>query len=120
MKRAHHNVSQLGKNCTLLQCNSNVALFKMANRKGYAGFGRNSVDIAMIDGAHHDLLAWSDARMVLPLMKPGGWMLFDDVENDQSKGDRHVKAGIECFLKEHGSDVEFLWKHRYMECYRRK
>ena len=52
-------------------------------------------------------------------MKPGGWMLFDDVENDKPKA-KHVKQGINMFLSIHGDKVKQVFKHRYMECYKVK
>ena len=117
MKRAFHNVSVFGNKCELIRANSNVILFEMSRKTGYAGFTCKSVDIALIDGIHTDLGAWQDARFVLPLMKSGGWILFDDVESEKKKGNQHVKAGIKGFLSESGDKVSFKWKSRFMECY---
>jgi hypothetical protein len=51
-------------------------------------------------------------------MKPGGWMLFDDVRNQGADNRRdHVKQGLQMFLTEVGEGVQLAWEHRYMECY---
>jgi len=77
---------------------------------------RNLVDIALIDGAHEADAVLRDAELVLPLLRKGGWMLFDDVENDHPK-EGHVKEGLNRFLTFQGHAVERVFKHRYMEGY---
>jgi len=56
------------------------------------------------------------AKDCLKLVRPGGWLLFDDVENDKEKKD-HVKQGLEMFLKRNKDSVKQVFKHRYMEGY---
>jgi predicted O-methyltransferase YrrM len=125
MERAFHNLepwSRTGavgtdqKRCTLIRANSSEVLRKMNGRKGFVGISRGTVDICMIDGDHNNLLVQDDAHQVLPLLRPGGWMLFDDVENDIKKKD-HVKDGLQGFLSEKAPELKFLWKHKYMEAY---
>lgn len=106
------------KRCQLIRGNSAEVLRRMVVGKGYAGFGRDSVDVSMIDGNHNALAVLDDARLVLQLIRIGGWLLFDDVENDHPKRD-HVKEGVEMFLRETGDRVKLIWKHRYMEAYER-
>lgn len=110
-----HHAENLWK-CTLIRANSIEALGRMNTRNGFVGITRGSVDICMIDGDHNSGAVLDDARKVLPLMKKGGWMLFDDVFNDIQKHD-HVKQGLELFMAEQGSKVRQIWKHKYMECY---
>jgi hypothetical protein len=100
----------------LIQGNSNEVLRRMFGRKGFAGIKPGMLDLCMIDGAHNSLAVCDDARLVLQLLKPGGVMMFDDVENDVPKKD-HVKEGIELFLQEAGNQVSLLWKDRHMEAY---
>jgi hypothetical protein len=45
-------------------------------------------------------------------------MLFDDVEN-QTEKKNHVKQALPTFLEGAGNNIEFLWKHKYMEAYRK-
>ncbi len=118
MRQAYHNLSPWIKEgqCELLRANSAEFLRKCLGRRPCCGIRENSVDVCMIDGNHHALAVLDDARWCYKLMKPGGWMLFDDVENDIPKVD-HVKDGVKMFFKEIGDGVKFLWKHRYMECY---
>jgi hypothetical protein len=91
----------------------------MIGRHGFAGIKSNSVDVSMVDGNHWALAVQDDARLVYQLLKPGGWMLFDDVENDVPKTD-HVKEGIARWLAEDKPNVKLLWKHKYMECYQKQ
>ena len=89
----------------------------MAARDGYAGVYRESVDICMIDGNHFDYAVLDDARQCLKLMKPGGLLIFDDVENDREKQD-HVKQGIALWRQLDNPPVELLWKGKYAEGYK--
>lgn len=114
-QRAFHNLSFYPQ-CQLIRGNSAEVLRRMVRRGGYAGVAHNTVDLCMIDGDHNALTVLDDARLCLKLVKSGGWLLFDDVENDREK-QNHVKHGLQSFLNEHGGEVRFLWKHRYMEAY---
>jgi len=115
-ERAFHNLLPWRDRCELVRGNSSEVLRKMLRRQGWLGVRRDSVDLCMIDGDHHGLLVLDDARLCLQLVKPGGWIVFDDVENDRKKRE-HVKQGLEMFLKESGDRVKQLWKHRYMEAF---
>lgn len=75
-----------------------------------------SFDLIVIDGDHTAEAVLEDARHALRLLKPGGWMVFDDVRNRIPKPD-HVIHGIEKFLGESGSRVTLMWKHRFCDCY---
>jgi predicted O-methyltransferase YrrM len=118
MVRAYQNTLQWQQEnrCTLVQGSSAEVLRRMV-AKGHVGIKCDSVDLCMIDGNHNDYAAYDDAKQCLDLIKPGGWMLFDDVENQVNKKE-HVKQGLEMFVKDYGSRVEFLWKDKYMECYK--
>ncbi len=127
MDRAHHNLlpwrrtgalNTNQKRCTLIQANSGEALIRM-NRKGYAGIKKGTVDLCMIDGNHKSGATLDDARLCWPLLKTGGWLLFDDVENDKEKI-HHVKEGLDMFLDEIGNEAKFLWEHKYMEAFEKK
>lgn len=115
-KRAVHNVSSwTSSKCSLIRGNSAEVLRRMCG-KGYAGITKNSVDLCMIDGDHNELAVLDDAIHCLALTRPGGWLMFDDVENDIKK-EHHVKQGLERFKEQWGSQIEFSWKDRYVECY---
>jgi len=73
----------------------------------------------MIDGCHNALAVLDDAKLVYALLKPGGWILFDDVENRITKQD-HVKHGLQMFKEEMGEKITHLWKNQFMECYRKE
>lgn len=42
-------------------------------------FADESVDMLHIDGNHSELLAYRDAQLYLPKVKPGGLIVFDDI-----------------------------------------
>jgi predicted O-methyltransferase YrrM len=116
MDRADHN-TKIFPNVELIRGNSCEVLRKMCS-EGYAGITKNSVDICMIDGDHNRLAVYDDAIHVYQLVKPGGWILFDDVENDKPKQD-HVKHGLDMFTSEYNDRIKSLWKHGYMEAYQK-
>lgn len=119
MLKAQHNLSPwISGKCILVRANSAEFLRKCLGRRPFHGIKANSVDLCMIDGNHHALAVLDDARFCCRIVKPGGWLLFDDVENDHEKSD-HVKEGVEMWKKEMGNQIKFLWKHRYMEAYER-
>jgi len=123
MMRAFHNVgldrADLATvRCNLIRGNSAELLRKAANRGGIDWLKKGTVDLSMVDGNHNALAVWDDARYVYKLLKPGGLMLFDDVENDLPKKD-HVKEGVGLWLAEAGDTVKLEWKHKYMEAYRK-
>jgi len=119
MSNAFHNTAPWsgGKEdkCSLIQANSAEVLRRMVHKRGYAGIRRGSVDVCMVDGNHNSLAVWDDCRLVYKLLKVGGWMLLDDVENDIEKAD-HVKQGLQLFLNEVGGGVKEVWRHKYMVC----
>ncbi len=103
--------------CELHRANSAEILRRMVGRHGFAGITKGSVDLCMVDGNHNALAVLDDLRLVHQLMKVGGWILLDDVENDRPKVD-HVREGLDMWLVEvGGDDVSQVWKHKYMECY---
>lgn len=119
MVRAFQNVrvaNSIASKAVLIRGSSVEVLRKMVGRGGFMGIRPRNVDLCMVDGDHNRLGAYDDARMALRLVRPGGWILFDDVENDKPKED-HVRAGLDMFLEEFGDSVKQVWKHRYMECY---
>lgn len=118
--RAMNNVSPWWEEgrCDLIQGNSCEVLRRMVRANGFRGITKDSVDLCMIDGDHNDYAVLDDARLCLQLVRPAGWLMFDDVENDVGKA-RHVKGGLELFKTEVGDRIEFVWKHRYMECWKR-
>lgn len=118
MERALFNTRHWD-NCRLLRANSAEALRRMTRRGGFLGVEKNSVDVCMIDGNHNALAVMDDARLCLQLVKPGGWLMFDDVENDRRKKD-HVRDGLRVFLEESKSQVSLVVKHRYMEIYEKR
>lgn len=73
-------------------------------------------DLVIIDGDHRASAVRQDAENALRLLKPGGWMVFDDVRQKRFKKDE-VPAGLEQFLEKHGDKVKLVWKHRFCDCF---
>jgi predicted O-methyltransferase YrrM len=121
-RRAHQNVEPwqgvFGNKCTLIRGSSaEVLRLMLKNKFGYAGIKRGSLDLCMVDGDHNELGVLDDCRLVWQLLKPGGWMIADDVENDKPKA-HHVKEGLAAFLAE-TPGAELVVKKDYIECYRK-
>lgn len=106
------------KRCTLFRANSDEILNCMLRREGHCGVSRGTLDLCMIDGDHYALPTWNDARLCLQLLRIGGWMLFDDVENTRPKWD-HVSDGVARFVEEAGDQISEVWRHRHMVCFER-
>lgn len=126
-ERAVHNMKPWADKTKLIRGNSAEVLRRMTSvrRKrrtgGYLGVTLENVDLCLVDGGHFSLQVLDDARLAWRLVKPGGWMLFDDVENDIPKGKDHVKTGMETFLKELKKDAfEIVWTSKYMVCVGKK
>jgi len=115
VRESHKLVSS---KCSLFRLDSDEFL---THSEHYAGITKESVDIIMIDGNHSAPFVANDAIKAFPLLKPEGWLLFDDVENDHKKT-YHVKDGIQMFLNHLKSQgklltLQLIWKHGYMECF---
>lgn len=116
-QRAIHNVGKWEKG-TLIRGNSAEVLRRMV-RYGYEGIGRKTpADLIMIDGNHNAPAVLDDAELCLKLVRVGGQLLFDDVENDKEKSN-HVKQALDQFVAEHPDQIEESWRHRYMVALRR-
>jgi hypothetical protein len=104
--------------CTLIRGNSaEVLRLMLRNRHGYMGIKAESVDLCMVDGDHNALGVLDDCRLVWRLLKTGGCMICDDVENDRKKS-HHVEEGLRQFLSE-TPGAELVAKKDYIEIYRK-
>jgi hypothetical protein len=83
--------------------------------KVYRDFSHNVVptlqddffDIAFIDGNHETDFVYKDAVMVLPKMKSGGTIIFDDYNW------KDAKVGIDRFLSEYSSQLKNVRYNTY-------
>lgn len=76
-------------------------------------------DFIIIDGDHQKDAVYEDAVNSFNLIKPGGWILFDDVRQNRFKPGE-VPDGLEQFLKEFGDGLEFIVAHRFVNIYEKK
>ncbi len=81
-----------------------------------AGVKNGTWDMVVIDGDHRSEAVVKDATLALQLVRPGGWLLFDDVRTQQKKVDE-VEVGLRKFLDTWGDSVKQVWSHRFCECY---
>ena len=114
--RAEYNVGKWDR-AELIRGNSAEVLRRMI-RYGFAGLKKDSVDVVMIDGNHNKWAVIDDAEQCLKLVKPNGWLLFDDVENQKEKSN-HVKQALEDLEQLLAGQIEEVWRHKFMRCYRR-
>lgn len=114
-KRAQHNTAPWRNRCQLIRGNSAEVLRRMQS-KGHAGIGKQSVDLCMIDGNHWAPYVADDLANCFELVKQGGWIIADDVENVHEKAN-HVKQGLAQWLADNPGKVRQVWKHRFCECY---
>jgi len=74
-------------------------------------------DLIVVDGDHTADAVYTDARLAFDLIKPGGWVIFDDVRNRVEKKD-HVVHGLERFVDNQTDHaLKFEWAHRYCDCW---
>jgi len=115
--RAYHNLSPWKDRCALVRGNSNDVVGKaLALKQGFSGMKKNSIDLFFIDGDHHELTTTGDGELGLRLVRPGGWIIFDQINTPRKKSG-FAKEGLELFLERNGRSVKMIWKNDYMEAY---
>lgn len=77
---------------------------------------QGEVDLVIVDGDHRASAVRQDAENALRLLKPGGWMVFDDVRQKKFKQEE-VPAGLALFFQKHDKEVKLVFKHRFCDCY---
>lgn len=115
-ENATNNLSEWKSQVNLQRGYSQEIMRNAINDGAYFGEPMGSFDFIIIDGDHCAEPVYQDAVNAYEFLKPGGWMLFDDVRNQVQKHD-HVKEGLEKFLPEYSNRVKFVWAHRFCDCY---
>ena len=115
-ENAAKNLSQWSSQVNLQQGYSQEIMQGAVEDGAYLGQAMGTFDFVIIDGDHCAEPVYQDAVNAFAFLKPGGWMLFDDVRNQVPKQD-HVKEGLEKFLPEYANRVKFVWAHRFCDCY---
>ena len=108
-ERAQHNLRKWRGQVELVRGYSQQILPTLLNE------GAGTYDLIIIDGDHNAPAVYTDAIYSLQLLKVGGWMLFDDVRNQQPKKD-HVQKGLDQFMDDFEDNVGRVWFHRFMDC----
>jgi predicted O-methyltransferase YrrM len=77
-----------------------VRKIKSPSQRILPHLAERSFDVAYIDGSHEAADVLLDGLLTLPLVKPGGLLIFDDYEwNPPSEAPRHLpKPAIDAFL----------------------
>lgn len=75
------------------------------------GLEAESFDLAFVDGDHSRDAVAVDARECWRLIKPGGYIVFDDYGwGYKDKPETCPKEAIDAFLKEHEDDINIVLK----------
>lgn len=111
-ERAVHNLRPWRKKVEIVRDYSQEVLKDLLHDKAGAG----KCNLVIIDGDHRANAVYEDATYSYELLKPTGWMLFDDYFNRTRKR-KHVKEGVNRFLEDHEHDVELVWNHRHCVCF---
>ena len=117
-KNAQHNLSPWKGRIQLHRGLSQSVLTDALEQGSLHGIKPGEFDMALIDGDHTSDAVYQDATLCLQWVKPGGWLVFDDVRNRVWKDD-HVAQALERWLPVYEDQVEFAWAHRYMDCYKK-
>lgn len=110
-ERARHNLKPWQEKLEIRRGYSDIILQQLIDDGEEGKF-----DYAIIDGDHTADAVFKDAELCLQLVKRGGWLLFDDVRNQQQKKD-HVEAGLHRFLDTHEGALKRVAYHRFCDIY---
>lgn len=66
-------------------------------------------DFAYIDGSHHGADAFFDAALVSRMVKPGGFLIFDDFKVARLGNIQCLRYAIDAFVRTHADDWELLF-----------
>jgi predicted O-methyltransferase YrrM len=89
----------------------NVVKIKGASRDVLSTLPKCSFHGAYVDGSHAEDDAYQDACQVLPLLRPGALLVFDDYEGDLPPGKPQqfgVRQAVDRFLGEHRAEFRVL------------
>ena len=109
--RAKHNLRKWRNQIELVRGYSQEVLKNLASQP----HEQNSYDLVIIDGDHNAPGVYEDAVWSYELVKPGGWLLFDDVRNQRPKK-HHVQEGLDNFMSDYEGRVKRIWYHRFCDC----
>lgn len=94
------------KNWQMIKCSTSVLLYKHEIENSYI-YDLGTVDLALID-CREDL-RFAGTEIAWELLKPGGWVLFDDAQRPQHKQSIKLlnkNAGVPVKLKWSPGDIE--------------
>ncbi len=117
---AVHNLSPWSNKVKIVRDSSHVILPNLRRPMDLYGInlGVGDYDLIVIDGDHVSGAVLKDAIDSLKLVKPDGWLVFDDYYNKYDKED-HVEEGVRLFLDVWGEQVELVWQHRFSLCFKK-
>ena len=107
-----HRERTFDRNIALTNQSHRVRKIKALSRRALGWFPDGHFDAVYVDGDHSGDAALLDGLLSLPLLKPGGILLFDDYEWTDPEGKRrHLpKSGIDAFLGLCDERVEVIFK----------
>ena len=84
-----------------------VELIRDKAENVYQRFADESIDLLHIDGNHSEALAYKDATLYLPKVKPGGIIFFDDIYWHDG-GDEPATRKAIVFLQQHCTKLNLV------------
>ncbi len=96
------NYSKFLKNISKLSSNDiqKLYIYRNFSKNVIPTFKDDYFDIIFIDGNHHRTYILEDAIHCFRKLKPGGWLIFDDMHN------KDVELDVKCFLTSFGPEFE--------------
>jgi hypothetical protein len=79
---------------------SQVAVLRQSSLHGAGSFADESLDFVYIDGDHSRDAVYADLTVWFPKVKPGGFLVCDDLNWKDEKGQLAVRNAIEDFLRD--------------------
>ena len=93
--------------------NTKSIIDKLIIKRGYSTdvlptLEKGTFDFAYVDGDHSENQVYLDGKLLFPVMKHGGIILFDDY--NWQHGNEITKNGIERFISEFNEQIDVLFR----------
>ena len=76
-------------------------------------------DLAYIDGSHHGCDVYFDAALASRLVRPGGFLIFDDFQAARRRNIAGLRLAVDAFVRVHADDYELLFANKQVGLRRR-
>jgi hypothetical protein len=76
--------------------------------------------MAYIDGSHHGCDVYFDAAVASRLVRPGGFLFFDDFQAARRRNVAGLRLAIDAFARTHADEWELLFANKQVGLRRRE